>query len=56
MGVVTMIESFPVRSEACQKAAAPQDLLERLVCRKMKAIGGWEGGGLVCMRGNKESV
>lgn len=43
MGVVTMIESFPARSEACQSAAAPQDLLERLVCRRRRGLKAWGG-------------
>lgn len=38
-----MIESFPARSEACQSAAAPQDLLERLVCWKRRGLKAWGG-------------
>lgn len=56
MGAAAMIESFPARSEACQKSCkGPQEPLEKLVCRKRKergakvaAVGtkGWgEGGG-----------
>lgn len=44
MGVVTMIESFPARSEACQKAEGPEDPLERLVCRKKKGSRAREWG------------
>lgn len=44
MGVVTMIESFPARSEACQNSIrAPQDPLERLVCRKRRELGAKRG-------------
>ena len=47
MGVVTMIESFPARSQACQNAEGPQDPLERAVCRKRRESGaGSLGGGL----------
>lgn len=44
MGVVTMIESFPARSENCQNAEGPQDPLERLVCRKKGGSGAGRWG------------
>lgn len=40
-----MIESFPARSEACQKSCkGPQEPLEKLVCRKRKELGAERGG------------
>lgn len=40
MGAATRIESFPARSEACQKSCkGPQEPLENLVCRKRKEQG-----------------
>lgn len=44
VGAVTVIESFPARSEGCQNAEGPQDPLERwFVCKG----GNWglDGGG-----------
>lgn len=39
-----MIESFPARSEACQKSCkGPQEPLEKLVCRKRKELGAERG-------------
>lgn len=44
VGVVTMIESFPARSEACQNFECPPGPLESLVClrwREFQALWGW---------------
>lgn len=44
MGAVTVIESFPARSEGCQNAEGPQDPLERwFVCKGGNS--GLDGGG-----------